>query len=122
MQAGAFGQVIMLVILAGCGPAQQRFVGPVTATQGDCGFGFEGGKATGTLSIRGKDALFAPTEGVVVLPGQVDASGHVQAGSSSAGADKKQFVQAFVGEVKGDSVSGTFATPRCRASVVMTRY
>ncbi len=133
MQTGAFGQGIALgklislgllaTTLASCGVASDgRYAGRVVTTQGDCGLGFDPqGNATATLTLRGGEAQFSPTDGVAVLPGHVDGAGHVLAGSNATGADKKPFPQVFDGSRAGERVHGTFATPRCRASVDLTR-
>jgi hypothetical protein len=133
MQTGAFGQGIALgkviflgllaTTLAGCGAAGDgRYAGHLVTTQGDCGLGFDSqGNATATLTLRGSEAQFAPTDGVTVLPGHVDGAGHVLAGSNATGADKKPFPQVFDGSRAGEHVHGTFATPRCRASVELAR-
>ena len=132
MRVGAFGQGINAVNLivcglvglgvAGCGSEASRFVGVAAATQGACGLGFDAqGKATATLMVRGGDVQFVPSDGVTVLPGHVDAAGHVAAGSNAPGADKKPFPQVFEGERTGDTVKGVFATPRCRAGVELKR-
>ena len=133
MYLGAFGQdndlgkvifpSLLALLLAGCGGgASGRYVGNLTTAQGNCGVGVDPqGKATATLMIRGKDVEFAPTDGVVVLPGHVNGAGHVLAGSNATGADKKPFPQVFEGERDGERVRGTFATPLCRASVDLSR-
>ncbi len=133
MHSGPFGQgfnpakliLCGLAVLgvAGCGGEDAtRFVGGAATTQGVCGLGFDAqGKATATLMVRGGDVQFVPSDGVTVLPGHVDAAGHVLAGSNAVGADKKPFPQVFEGARKGDAVSGVFATPRCRADVVLKR-
>ena len=113
---------MVLLGLAGCGAGDVRYVGPVTTDQGACGLGFDGqGHAEATLLVRGAQASFLPTSGVQVLSGRVTGAGHVVAGSSEPGADRKPFVQAFEGDVAGQHVTGKFATPRCRASVAMER-
>ena len=113
---------VALLALAGCGAGDERFTGAITTEQGQCGPGFDdSGKATATLMLRGKKAEFVPSDGVVLLSGQVDAAGRVRAGSSAPGGDKKPFPQVFEGERKGDQVVGRFATPRCRAVVTLTR-
>ncbi len=133
MHTGAFGQAFVLgnviftsllaISLTGCGAAGDgRFVGTLNTTQGACGLGFEAqGKATATLLVHGENAQFVPSDGVVVLPGHVNGAGHVLAGSNATGADKKPFPQVFEGDRDGDHVAGTFATPRCRASVDLKR-
>ena len=113
---------VALLMLSGCGAGDERFTGTVTTERGQCGPGFDDqGKATATLMVRGKKVEFAPSNGVVLLNGNVDDAGHVRAGDSAPGADKKPFMQVFEGDRKGDEVVGRFATPRCRATVALNR-
>ena len=112
-----------LLGLCGCAAAGDgRYVGSASTEQGSCGSGFDAsGKATATLLLHGAEAEFAPSDGVVVLQGHVDAAGHVLAQSSVAGADHKPFQQVFEADRKGAQVKGLFASPRCRASVELAR-
>ena len=133
MQSGAFGQgncagnvmfsVAIMILLAGCsGEQNARYVGTATTTQGACGLGFDAdGTAHATLMVRGADVQLVPSDGVWVLPGHLDGGGHVVAGNSATGADKKPFMQVFEGDRKGEAVQGVFATPRCRATVALRR-
>ena len=116
------GWVVAILGLSGCGSGDARYVGPMVTDQGSCGLGFDAaGHAAATLIVRKDEASFFPSSGTQSLLGHVDPAGHVRTGSSAAGADRKPFVQAFEGDVVGDKVTGKFATPRCRASVEMTR-
>ena len=116
------GLFVALLGLVGCGSGDARYVGPVVTNEGACGLGFDGaGHASATLIVRKDEASFFPSSGAQSLPGHVSEAGHVQTGSTAAGADRKPFVQVFEGDVAGDRVTGKFATPRCRASVEMTR-
>ena len=86
-----------------------------------CGTGFDaGGKAAATLIVQGNDAQFAPSDGVTVLKGHISPAGHVAAASTTDGADHKPFQQVFEGDRTGDRVTGRFASPRCRAAVVLS--
>ena len=133
MQTGACGQgiyhvnvklgwVVALLGLAGCGSGDARYVGPVATDQGSCGLGFDAaGRASATLIVRQDEATFYPSSGAQSLLGHVTNVGHVATSSTTTGADRKPFLQVFEGDVAGDRVSGKFATPRCRASVELTR-
>ncbi len=113
---------VVLVLLSGCAGGGDRFAGTLTTDQGACGPGFDSaGKATSSLVIRAGKVQFAPSDGVLVLDGQENTAGHVTASSNAIGADRKPFPQVFEGDRTGDRITGKFATPRCRASVVMTR-
>ena len=74
-----------------------------------------------SLSIRSDAVVFAPETGVISLPGHVGKDGHIVAGQTLSGADHKAFAMVFEGDLKGDTVTGTYATPRCRAAVSLNR-
>ena len=88
--------------------------------QGVCGSGFDAGKAPATLIVHGGDVQFAPSDGVTVITGHITATGHVVATGVTDGADHKPFQQVFEGDRTGDRVTGRFASPRCRASGVLS--
>lgn len=114
---------VLLLGLAGCagGVHGGRYAGPVDAQEGVCGPVSGGVHLTGTLLIRGEEAIFAPDSGVLVLRGRVDDAGHVSASSTAPGADHKPFPMVFEGDVHGGTVDGRYATPRCRAAVKLQR-
>ena len=113
---------LILLGLSGCSGEAARFTGPVTVEQGTCALGFDATtNTTASLVLRGNDVQFAPSDGVIVLTGQIDGKGHVVASSNATGADRKPFPQVFEGDRDGDRVVGRFASPRCRANVVLTR-
>jgi hypothetical protein len=114
---------LVLVGLAGCVAASDgTYVGVVSTELGACGPGFDSrGKTTATLVLHGADVQFAPQDGVIVLNGHMDAAGHVIATNTAPGMDHKPFQQVFEGDRNGDQVVGRFASPRCRATVQLTR-
>lgn len=114
--------VALGLALAGCAGGNGRFIGTMTTEQGACGPGFDSaGQAAAVLIVQGEEVQFAPTQGVLVLRGKVNDAGHVVASNSTAGADRKPFLMVFEGDRTGDGVQGRFASPRCRATVLLTR-
>jgi hypothetical protein len=111
--------VLALAVLAGCASLARngRYAGPVAADEGNCGPVAGGTHLTGSLQIKGDAVLFAPDSGVLVLPGHIDAAGHVTASMTMPGADHKPFMMVFEGDLHGDQIEGRYATPRCRATV-----
>ncbi len=109
--------------LAGCAPGRSAsYVGVLADQQGYCGAAENShGITPATLSIRGHTVQFEPESGVINLDGQIDSAGHVLAESNTPGADHKPFLQVFEGDLAGNSVTGRFATPRCRATVTLKR-
>jgi len=117
------GSALLLLALAGCalGGPDGRYAGPVDVEQGMCGPAAGGQHMVGSLQIRGEEAIFAPDQGVLLLRGQIDKSGHVTASTTTPGADHKPFLMVFEGDVRGKHVEGRYATPRCRATVRLDR-
>ena len=110
---------LALSVLAGCAgdTRDRRYAGTVDAVEGVCGLVPGGTHLLGSLQIRGDSVQFAPDSGVLILPGHIDAAGHVTASATMPGADHKPFLLAFEGDLHGDLVEGRYATPRCRAAV-----
>lgn len=106
----------VLVGLVGCaGAPGGRWVGPVTPAGGAaCG------PATrGVLVARGGDAVFTPSEGVLILRGPVGKDGSVQASASVENADHRSVVTRFDGRIGDGGVSGTMTSPACSYSVAL---
>ena len=118
-----FGALLVLLVLAACavGARNDRYAGSVDAEQGICGPIGSGQHMQASLQIRGDQVLFAPDEGVVLLQGQIDPTGHLTASATAPGADHKPFPMVFEGDLRADAVDGHYATPRCRATVRMHR-
>ena len=111
----------LLAPLAGCGfignmistsSYDTRWVGTVSPVDGThCA------KAThGTLTFREKDrqVTFAPSDGVVVLPGTLDKDGKVTASAEFKGENKQPAKFTLEGEFLGGSFIGLYTTPACR--------
>jgi hypothetical protein len=114
-----------VLLLAGCaasGSIEGRYAGTVDVTAGVCGLSPGGAKQTkGTLMIKGDEVLFAPDEGVAVLRGKIDGSGHLTASETGPGVDHKPFPMVFEGDLRDGKVAGRYSTPRCRAVVELAR-
>ena len=107
-------------MLAACSGGSARYAGTLATEQGTCGTGFDAsGNAPATLIVENGRVQFAPSDGVTLLTGHMDAAGHVVAGSVADGADHKPFQQVFEGDRDGDRILGRFASPRCRAAGVL---
>ncbi len=108
--------------LAACagGAVGREFGGTPAVVAGACPeLMSHGHTVRSVLTIRNDLVVFTPADGVVQLSGHLDKTGRVTASRSSTGADHHPFEMVFEGTLANDSVSGTFATPRCRASVKM---
>ncbi len=113
---------ILFGLSACAGGPDGRYFGHMTTQTGICGLSATpDGRIEASLTIRGGDVLFAPEQGVVALQGRIDASGHIVAANTQPGADRKPFAMIFEGDLRGDTITGRYATPRCRAAVTLTR-
>ncbi len=120
--AHAFAACALLTLAACAGGPDGRYFGKMATQTGICGLSATpDGQIDASLTIRGGDVRFVPEQGVVVLPGRIDAAGHVIASDSQPGADRKSFVMVFEGDLHGDTITGRYATPRCRATVTLAR-
>ena len=109
-------------LLAACGGngSHREFVGSPNVVAGACPeLANQGHDVRSVLTIRNDSVVFVPADGVVELNGHVDASGRMTASRSSGGVDHHAFEMVFEGQLTDGAVVGTFATPRCRASVKM---
>ncbi len=106
--------------LSGCGGVglsrETRYNGPV-APDGACGTASQG-----TLSVRGNEFVFLPSDGVILIRGTVGADGAVAGTFTTTGADHKPYVMSFSGNIGGDHVTGRYVTPRCAFSVSLDRH
>lgn len=97
------------------GSRESRFAGDVTP-EGVCG-----AKSHGTLTTeRGKFA-FTPTDGVLLIAGDVGADGVLAGELATNGADHKPYVMTFHGTMTDDKVTGRYVTPRCAYGVSLAR-
>lgn len=96
--------------------ANGRWVGPVTPVAGTCD-----PAANAVLLVSPKSATFSPDNGILLLRGHVDALDHVTADLRTLGMNHQPYVLSFEGTMLGDQITGTYLTPRCRASVTLSR-
>ncbi len=109
--------VLVLVTLAlfGCSAdAPVTYAGDLTPTAGTCD---PPGRAV--LIRRGHYIQFTPRQGVLILDGQVSPAGQIAAETTAPGADRKPYCLALSATLSGQTVSGTYVTPRCRYTVEM---
>ena len=108
---------LLVVTLAGCASvlpgAEVRYSG-VSSPQAPCGVA-----SPATLVVRRLGFSFAPTSGVLLIPGDVAADGTLTGSLSTVGMDRKPFTMTFGAKIVGAEVSGTYITPRCRFDVAL---
>ncbi len=117
----ALGLSIMAMLGACVGDDGRRgFAGSPTVIAGGCPeLANQGNSVRSVLTVQNNSVVFTPANGIVELTGRMDAAGHVTASRNSIGADHHEFNMVFDGRLADHTVIGTFATPRCRASVTM---
>jgi hypothetical protein len=77
--------------------------------------------ARGTLTVQGDRVGFAPDDGALVIHGTIAPDGTVTARRDEPGANGKPYPMGLQAKQQGDSVAGTFTTPRCQYNVALTR-
>ena len=66
-------------------------------------------------------ALFSPTAGVLALQGTSDGTGQVTADLHVTGMNHQPYILSFAATRTGDTITGTYVSPRCRAEVELHR-
>ena len=104
---------LLVLALAACGVHPTHPFGRWSGRVGDpC-------PGTALLDARHGEAVFVRDDGAQVLRGTATPDGQVSTRAETPGMNKKGFVQTFTGQIKGDEVTGTYASPRCTAPVTM---
>jgi hypothetical protein len=117
------GLLTLAVLLGGCAApltAETRYAGAVTPSGGIC-LTDANRPPHGTLTVKGEHVAFAPDDGTLVIPGRIEADGGIFAQRDTPGANHKPFVMRLQARRQGDSITGTFTTPRCTSNVSLTR-
>jgi hypothetical protein len=123
-KVGASGQAkknkgrtfFLLLALSCCGDREILFSGPVRPLSGTCD-----PPATAALTIRHHAILFAPDTGTLALQGTIDPSGHITAALTLPGADRAPYHLTLDASRNAGTITGTYATPRCRYAVTLSR-
>ncbi len=79
-----------------------------------------GAEAPATLVVRHGRFIFTPTDGVLMIAGDVAADGSLAGQLTMPGVDRKPFTMAVRARISGQEISGSYATPRCRFRVALT--
>ena len=127
--AACHGSAICLLVLAlalsACATSptgmQGRWVGSVKPAAGTCD---PASQAVLTIEIGRTPpyaATFSPTAGVLALHGTSDGADQVAADLHATGMNHQPYVLAFSGTRTGDTITGTYISPRCRSEVELHR-
>jgi hypothetical protein len=109
--------VLLSGLLAACAGLAETtiYAGPVTPEAGVCD-----PQAQGELTQRGTGIVFSADSGTLVLQGKRSGN-DLAADLTLLGIDKKPFTLTFTGAVKGQQITGTYTTQRCRYRVTLKR-
>ena len=107
---------LTLPVLAACGGNEPvTYAGDLTPVSGVCE---PPGRAV--LVKRGKYVDFTPSQGVLILHGQIAPDGQVAAGAQTLSADRKPYHLTLAARLDGPNIGGTYVTPRCRYAVKLS--
>ncbi len=108
----------VLLALAGCAGvlpgADARYTGHIVP-ESACGT-----EAPATLVVRRSRFTFTPTDGVLLIAGDMAGDGTLAGQLTTPGVDHKPFTMTFAARIAGTEVSGTYVTPRCRFRVTLS--
>ena len=111
-----FSLGIVLPIMTACSDSQPvTFAGDLTPLAGVCE---PAGRAV--LVKRGKYVDFTPSQGVLILHGQIAPDGQVKAQAQTVSADRKPYPLTLAAKRDGSEIGGTYVTPRCRYAVKLS--
>lgn len=108
----------ILLALAGCADvlpgSDARYTGHIVP-EGTCGT-----EAPATLVVRRPRFTFTPTDGVLLIAGEVALDGTLAGQLTTPGVDHRPFTMTLAARIAGREVSGTYVTPRCRFRVALS--
>lgn len=111
--------VLLALCLAACvgGPTRTDiYFGEVKPKSGTCD-----APRPASLTVRGDKVQFAPTQGALLLNGTVASGGAITASLTLLDMNKKPARYTLSAQRAGDSIDGTYMTPRCRSTISLTR-
>ena len=112
--AGAALLAATCLLTACAGGPPTAYVGKLTPLAGTCDV-----LNRATVNRNGETVQFTPQEGVTVLEGTISRSGAIAASAQTMGMNRQPYRLAFTGVLHGQTMSGTYVTPRCRYSVLL---
>jgi hypothetical protein len=102
-------------LLSACaGGPPSTYVGTLTPVAGTCDV-----LNRASLNRNGETVQFTPQEGVTVLEGTISPSGAITASAQTMGMNRQPYRLAFTGVLHGQTMTGTYVTPRCRYTVLL---
>ena len=100
---------------------QGRWVGRVEPIAGTCDPASQAILTIETGRTPPYAAIFLPTAGVLTLHGTSNGTDQVAADLHITGMNHQPYVLSFTAARTGDSITGTYISPRCRAEVELHR-
>ncbi len=109
--------ITLLIPLAACTGLQHTevFTGPQRPIAGACD-----PQTRATLTRRGNAITVSPADGTLTLTGTITGTA-LAASTTLPGLDKKPYELTFTGQLAGDRIEGTLASPRCRYALTLDR-
>ncbi len=103
----------LAVPLGACaGTRTESYFGKVTPGVGVC----DPAQAA-SLTIRRDQVRFAPTQGVLVLSGNMAANGAITASLTVPDMNRKPTQYKLLARLAGDEITGSYVTPRCTSTI-----
>lgn len=108
--------MLWLAVLPGAcaGTLTESYFGTVTPQTGVCDPAH-----TASLTIRQGKVRFAPTQGVLVLPGSIATDGAITATLTIPDVNRKPTQYRLAARLVGDEISGFYITPRCTSAITL---
>ncbi len=105
--------LLALLPFAACTAATQNYAGEVRPLSGTCD-----PAAQGVLTIRNKSIIFAPASGTLFLRGERSGQS-TNASLTVTDPNKRPYQLTFQGTLEGNTITGTYTTPRCRYAATL---
>ncbi len=110
--------MLLALALTGCAEmlpgTDARYTGRVVP-ESACGT-----EAPATLVVRRSRFTFTPTDGVLLITGDVAPDGTLAGQLTTPGVDRKPFTMTLAARIAATEVDGTYVTPRCRFRVTLS--
>jgi hypothetical protein len=105
--------LLALLPLAACAAATQNYAGDVRPIAGTCD-----PASQAVLTIRNRSIIFAPASGTTLLRGERSGQS-TNASLTLTDPNKHPYQLTFQGTLEGDTITGTYTTPRCRYAAAL---
>ena len=118
MRTPAVPIILVLTMTACSTPLSRRWIGPLTPTGANnptCS------QSTAVAQIDNGHITFAPDQGTWILRGTITEEGRISAEHFRLGADRQPFSTTLKATLTGNTITGTYMTPRCSFTLKMAQ-